>query len=150
MLYYSNFVKKINECNKKFRTFSFRLSFVLRQNLVALLHTLSICTYLFIHIFSQLTMTPDLLWKGPHIHISHVIFAISIKLMNVFVCPHSFVNIIVIPLFFYYFIFCFKFNFPIVDIIVNHPYLYYFSVRVKPITKCCDKTKKPHSDIILA
>ena len=95
-------------------------------------------------------MTPDLLWKGPHIHISRVIFAISIKLMNVFVCPHSFVNIIVIPLFFYYFIFCFKFYFPIVDIIVNHPYFYYFSVRAKPITKCCDKTKKPHSDIILA
>ena len=65
--------------------------------------------------FSQITMAPDLLWKEPHIHISSVIFVLSIMFMNVFICPYSFVNITVIPVHFCYFIFCFKLYFPIVD-----------------------------------
>ena len=93
-------------------------------------------------------MTPDLLWKGPHIHISSVIFVISMMLMNVFVCPYSFVNITVIPVHFYYFIFCFKFYYPIVNIIVNHLYLVFLRSR-KTNTKCCDKHEKTHSGIIL-
>ena len=86
-------------------------------------------------------MAPDLLWKGPHIHISSVIFVISLILMSVFICPYSFVNITVIPVHFYYLIFCFKFYFHIEDIIVNHLYLLILRLR-KTNTKFCDKTKK--------
>ena len=88
-------------------------------------------------------MTPYLLWKGSHIHISRVIFVINMTFMNVFVCPYSFVNITVIPVHFYSFIFCFKFYFSIVDIILNHLYLYYFSARIKPIQNAVTKRKKP-------
>ena len=84
-------------------------------------------------------MTLDLLWKGPHIHISSVIFVMSMMLMNV--CPYSFLNITVIAAHFHNFIFCFKFCYPVVDIIVNH--LQYFSIHVKPIQNVVAKTKKP-------
>ena len=96
-------------------------------------------------------MTPDLLWKGPHIHISSVIFVISMMLTKEFVSPYSFVNInvILIPVHFYYFIFCFKFYYPIVNIIVNHLYLVFLRLR-KANTKCSDKNEKNHRDIILA
>ena len=36
--------------------------------------------HIFVHTFSQLTIAPNLLWKGRHIHISSVIFAISMML----------------------------------------------------------------------
>ena len=65
-------------------------------------------------------MTPELLWKGPHIQC--YIF-ISMMLMNVFNSSYCFVNIHVIPVHFYYLIFCFNFYYPIADIIVNHLYL---------------------------
>ena len=38
VLYYSNFVKEITKRSQKFRTFPFRLSFVLRQKQAVLLH----------------------------------------------------------------------------------------------------------------
>ena len=44
---------------------------------------LRICTLLFVHTFSELTMTPDLLWKGSRIHIFSVIFVINMIFMNV-------------------------------------------------------------------
>ena len=94
-------------------------------------------------------MTPDLFWEGPHIHISTVIFVISMMLMNMFVCPYSFLNNTVYPVHFYYFIFCFIFYYPIVDIIVNHLYLLFFHSR-KTNEKYCDKNEKTHSDIILS
>ena len=94
-------------------------------------------------------MTPDLFWEGPHIHISTVIFVISMMLMNIFVCPYSFLNNTVYPVHFYYFIFCFIFYYPIVDIIVNHLYLLFFHSR-KTNEKYCDKNEKTHSDIILS
>ena len=99
--------------------------------------------------FSQITMAPDLLRKEPHIHISSVIFVLSIMLINVFICPYSFVNITVIPVHSYYFIFCFKLYFPIV-ISSSITFIYYFSVRIKPIQNPVTKTKKTHRDIILA
>ena len=86
-------------------------------------------------------MTPDLFRKGPHIHISSVIFVISMMLMNVFVCPYYFLNITVIPVCFYYFNFCFIFYYPIVDIIVNHLYLLFFR-SCKTNTKCFHKNEK--------
>ena len=88
-------------------------------------------------------MTPDLLWKGPHIHISSVTFVIRMMLMNVLVCPYSFLNIAVLPVHFIllFHFFCFEFYFPIVDIIVNH--LYLLCLRsLKTNTKCCDKNEK--------
>ena len=88
-------------------------------------------------------MTLDLLWKGPHIHISSVILAISMILVNVFVSPYSFDNITVIAAHFHNFIFCFKFYYPIVDI-VNQLYLIFLRSR-KTNTKC-DKNEKTHSD----
>ena len=94
-------------------------------------------------------MTPDLFWEGPHIHISTVIFVISMMLMNIFVCPYSFLNNTVYPVHFYYFIFCFIFYYPIVYIIVNHLYLLFFHSR-KTNEKYCDKNEKTHSDIILS
>ena len=94
-------------------------------------------------------MTPDLFWEGPHIHISTVIFVISMMLMNMFVCPYSFLNNTVYPVHFYYFIFCFIFYYPIVDIIVNHLYLLFFHSR-KTNEKYCDKNEKTHTDIILS
>ena len=94
-------------------------------------------------------MTPDLFWEGPHIHISTVIFVISMMLMNIFVCPYSFLNNTVYSIHFYYFIFCFVFYYPIVDIIVNHLYLLFFHSR-KTNEKYCDKNEKTHSDIILS
>ena len=42
---------------------------------------------------------------------------------------YSFVNITVIPVHFYYFTLCFKFYFPIVDIIVKHLYLLFLPSR---------------------
>ena len=88
-----------------------------------------------------LTMTLDLLWNCSHIHISSVIFAMSMKLMNVFVSPCSFDNITGIAAYIHNFLFCFKFCYSIVDIIVNHLYLLYFRSR-KTNTKCCDKNRK--------
>ena len=84
--------------------------------------------------FSQITMAPDLLWKEPHIHISSVIFVISMMLMNVFVCPYSSLN--VIPVHFYYFIF-----FSLSSINVNHLYLLFLPPD-KTNTKCCEKNEK--------
>ena len=104
---------------------------------------------LFVYTFSQFTMTPDLFRKGHHIHISSVIFVISMMLMNVFVCPYYFLNITVIPVCFYYFNFCFIFYYPIVDIIVNHLYLLFFRSR-KTNTKCFHKNEKKTSVIIFA
>ena len=104
----------------------------------------------FVHLhiaISQLAMTLDLLWKGPHIHISSVILVISMILMNVFVSPYSFDNITVIVAHFHNIIFCFKFYYPIVDI-VNQLYLIFLRSR-ETNTKCCDKNVKTHSDIVL-
>ena len=93
------------------------------------------------HIFS-ISNAPDLLWKGSHIHICSVVFVISIMLMDVFICPYSFVNInVIIPVHFYYFMFCFRFYFPIVNIIVSRLYLLFLCLR-KTNTKCCDKNEK--------
>ena len=69
------------------------------------------------------------------------IFVISMMLMNVFVCPYSFVNSTVIPVHFYYLFFFFKFYYPSVDIIVNHLYLL-FLARVKPIQNVVTKMKR--------
>ena len=141
LLYYSNFVKRITECNQKCWTFPFRSSFVLRQNRLFCYKTLYICTELFAHTFFQLTRTPDLLWKESRISISCVIFVISMILMNVFVCPYSFVNITGNSCSFLLFHFCFKFYYPLANIIVNHRYLVFFRSR-KTNTNCCDKNKK--------
>ena len=70
LLYHSNFVNKITECNQKCWTFPFRSSFVLRQNRLFCCKTSYICTELFDHTFFQLTRTPDLLWKEFRISIS--------------------------------------------------------------------------------
>ena len=79
-------------------------------------------------------MTPDLVWKGPHIHISTVIFVIRMILMNVFNSPYSFVNMFIISFFALNSII-------LLDIIVN--YLYLFFLRsCKTNTKCCDKNEK--------
>ena len=94
-------------------------------------------------------MASDLLGQAPHIHISSVIFVISMLLMNVFACPYSFLNITVISVHFSYFNFCFKFCYPVVNIIHNHLYLLFLRSR-KTNTKCSDKNSKTHSDIILA
>ena len=85
-------------------------------------------------------MTPDLLWRGWRIHISSVIFVIIMMLMNVFVCPYSSLNITVIPFHFHYFNFCFKFYYPIVDIIA---FIDYFSIRLKPYKMFWQKQKHP-------
>ena len=143
--YYSNFVKKITECNQNCWSFPFRSSFVLRQNISSFVTRLctfahSYCT--FAHTFSQLTRTPGLLWKGSRISISCVIFVLSMILMNVFVCSYFFVNITGNSCSFLLFHFCFKFYYPIVNIIVNHRYLVFFFVRVKPIQIVVTKTKK--------
>ena len=94
----------------------------------------------FVHLHMA-QVTQDLLWKGTRIHISSVIFVITIMLMGVFVCPFSFVNITIIPAHFYYFIFCFKFYYPTANIIVNHLYLVFLRSH-KTNTKCCDKNEK--------
>ena len=52
---------------------------------------------------------------------------------------HFFVNFAVIPVHFYYLVFCFKLYILIVDIIVNH----IFSVRVKALQNTVTRTKKP-------
>ena len=67
----------------------------------------------FVHLHMA-QVTQAVLWKGTRIHISSVIFVITMMLMSVFVCPFSFVNITIIPAHFYYFIFCFKFYYPTV------------------------------------
>ena len=85
-------------------------------------------------------MTPDLLWRGWRIHISSVVFVIIMMLMNVFVCPNSSLNITVIPFHFHYFNFCFKFYYPIVDIIA---FIDYFSIRLKPYKMFWQKQKHP-------
>ena len=104
----------------KISDFSFSMEFRFETKIACFVTIL--CTQLFIHTFSQLTMTSDLLGKGPHIHISSIIFVVSMMLMNVFNSPYFIVNITVIPVHFYSFIFCFKFYNPIVDIIVNNLY----------------------------
>ena len=76
--------------------------------------------------------------RFPHSHVQCYVF-ISIMLMNVFNSPYYFINIPVIPVHFYYFIFYFRFYYSIVDI-VNH--LYFFSVRVKPMQNVVTKRKK--------
>ena len=86
-------------------------------------------------------MTTNLLLKGPHIHISRIILVLRTILMKVFFCQYYFLNITVITVHFYHFIFVFfKFFFPVVDIIVNHLYLLFLGSR-KTNTKC-DKNEK--------
>ena len=46
-------------------------------------------------------------------------------LINLFNSPKIFVNITVIPVNFYCFIFCFEFHYPIVDISVNYHYVHF-------------------------
>ena len=107
--------------------------------------TLYIFTYLFVHTFFPLTMTPALLWKGPHIYIPSVIFVISLMLINVFNSPKFFVNITVIPIYFYCFIFYFEFYYRIVDISVNHHYVHFLRSVVigeTVVTKNEKKNKK--------
>ena len=88
-------------------------------------------------------MTPDLLWKELHTHVSSVIFVISMMVMNIFVCPYSFLDPTVIPVHLYHFIFCFEFYYPIVDIILSHAYFLLLRSR-KTSTKPFDKNgKKP-------
>ena len=86
-------------------------------------------------------MTLDLLWKGPHSH-SHIQRYFSHKhgvyeriQLSIF-----FVNITVIPVHFYYFIFRFKFYHPIADI-VDHIYVLFLRLR-KTNTKFCNKNEK--------
>ena len=129
--------------------FPFRSSFVLRQNRLFCCKTLYICTQLFAQTFSQLTRTPGLLWMRSRISISCVIFVLSMILMNTFVCSYSFINITGNSCSFLLFHFCFKFYYPIVNIIVNHRYLVFFRQR-KTNTNCCDKNKKEHDDMIFA
>ena len=93
------------------------------------------------HIFSTYNDTISVVERTPHSVLSSFIFVIGMMLTNVFVCPYSFVNITVILFHFYYLIFCFKFCYPTVDIIVNHLYLLFLRSR-KTNTKCWDKNKK--------
>ena len=90
-------------------------------------------------------MTPDLLWKGRHIHISSNIFVTSMILMKIFNSPYFFVNFTVIPVHFYCFIFCFKLYYPIGEV----TFMFLFFVRKKPIQNVT-KTQKTDSDVILA
>ena len=62
-------------------------------------------------------------------------------LVNVFNSLYFVVNIPVIPTHFYYFIFCFKFYYPIVDMIVSHLYLLFVHSR-KTKAKCYNKKGK--------
>ena len=99
-----------------------------------------ICTFAH-HTFSQHTMTPNFLWKGPHIPISSVICVISMMLMTVFNSSYFSVNISVIPIHFYYFIFCFKFYYPIVDTSPATLYLLFLCLR-KANGKYCNRKEK--------
>ena len=124
------------------------MEFCFKKEQVVLLQDF-VCTFaqLFVHTFSQLTITPDLLWKGLQVHIPSLIFVISMMLMNVFNNPYFLVNITVISVHFY-FIFCFEFCYPIVDIIVNH--LYVILLRSRKTNTKCNKNEKNHIDIIFA
>ena len=64
--------------------------------------------------------TPDLLRKGPHIHVFSIIFIVILSMSS---WTYFFVDITVVPVHFYYFIFCFKLYYPIVDFIFNHLYV---------------------------
>ena len=55
--------------------------------------------------------------------------------------PHFLVNLFVILVSFHYFTFCFKFSFPIADIIVNHLYIRFLRSR-KTNAKCYNKKTK--------
>ena len=134
--------KENDRVQSKISDISFSIEFRFETKIGGFVTRLCAFAHSYSYTFSQITMAPDLLWKGPHIPISSVIFVLSIMLMNVFVCPYSFVNITVIPVHFCYFIFCFKLYFPIVDIIVNHFYLLFTRSR-KTNRKCCDKNEKP-------
>ena len=90
-------------------------------------------------------MTPDLLWKGCHIHISSDIFVKSMIFMNVFNSPYFFVIITVIPVHFYCLIFCFKLYYAIGEV----PFTFLFSVHEKSIQNVT-KPQKSHSHVILA
>ena len=104
LLYYSNFVKKITECNQKCWTFPFRSSFVLRK----------------IRLFCYKTT-----------------FAHSYSSLSMFFCQHYWNSCSLLL-----FHFCFKFYYPSANINVNHRYLVFFFVRVKPIQIVVTKTKK--------
>ena len=137
----SNYLQKSPKATKNFGRFLF--DWVLRQKWVVLLQEfVYLNTTICPHFFSVYNDARSVV-EGPHIHISSVIFVISMMLMDVFVCPYSFLSItVVVPLHFYYFIFFFKFYYSIVDIIVNHLYLLFLRSR-KTNTKCCDRQKQP-------
>ena len=93
------------------------------------------------HIFPTYNDTITIVEKTRHSALFSIIFVISMMLINVFVCLYSFLNITVIPVHFYYLIFCFKFYYPTVDIIVNHLYLLFLRLR-KSNTKYLEKNEK--------
>ena len=135
---------KLYKENQRVQSKTFDVSFSIEfrfETKICCFVTLYICTLLFVHIFSQLTMTISIVERTPHSMLSSFIFVIGMMLTNVFVCPYSFVNITVILFHFYYLIFCFKlsyyfcFYYPTVDIIVNHLYLLLPRSR-KTSTKC--------------
>ena len=117
--------------------FRFETKICFVKTLFTLAHSYS-STYFF-----QLTATPDLLLKHSLVHIykASIIFVISMLLRNAFNTPHIFVNVTVIPVHTYYFIFYFKFYYPIVDIIVNHIYALFLRSR-KPIQNVVTKIEK--------
>ena len=102
-----------------------------------------ICTFAHSYSLTHFTNIQDtrfIVERSPHSHLQRYIFK-SVMLMNVFNSPYFFVNIPVIPVHFNYFIFCFKFYYPNVDIIVNHLY-HFFSVCVKPMQNVVKKKKE--------
>ena len=122
-MYYSNFVKKITECNQKFRTFPFRLSFALRRKQIVLLQDF---VYLHIairpHIFSTYNDTRSIVERTSHSHIQHYFCRkhdVHERIcLSIFFCKR-YCNSCSFLLFCFYF----KFYYPILNVIANHLYL---------------------------
>ena len=58
---------------------SFSIEFNFKTKIVFFLTRVGTLTHSFAHTFSQLIMAPNLLWKGPHIHISSVTYPRGMK-----------------------------------------------------------------------
>ena len=139
-MYYSNFVKKITECNQKFRTFPFRLSFVLRQKQVVLLQDfvhLHIATRT--HIFLISNGTRSIVERTPHSHIQRYFCrkndAHERICLPIFFCKH-YCNSCSFLLFYFYF----KFYYTILNVIANH--LCLLLLHLCNTNTKCDKNEK--------
>ena len=139
VLYYSNFVKKITECSQKFLDVLFSIECPFETEIGYFVTRLRTFPHNYSSTHFCILQWNHIVERTPHSHIQR--YVCHKHDAHERICLPIF-NITVIPIHFDYFIFCFKFIF-LSYISSSVTFIYYFSVRVKPVQNAVTKGKKP-------